>query len=193
MLSSRSLKLAVPGMCLAAAALLVAGCDRQSADTSQPQASIAPGGQELTGTLDRSHKGSEMPDFTFKDPSGKEISLASLRGKPLLINLWATWCAPCVAELPLLDQLAAARGGELKVLIVSQDTQGAGRIPAFLSDRKITQLEPWLDPENRLSDHYATGTLPTTVYYDAQGREVWRLAGAHDWSNAETAKLLAEK
>ena len=66
-----------------------------------------------------------MPDFQLKDPAGKELNLASLKGKPLLINLWATWCAPCVAELPQLDKLAGDHPG-LKVLTVNQDMDKLG-------------------------------------------------------------------
>ena len=138
--------------------------------------------------MDCSHKGSLLPDFTLSDPAGKSITLASLKGKPLLINLWATWCAPCVAELPQLDQLAA--GGKVKVLTVSQDMGEPQKVMQFLKDRQIKLLEPWLDPENALITQYNAGTLPTSVLYDAQGREVWRIVGPRDWSSAETAALL---
>ena len=140
--------------------------------------------------IDRSHKGSQMPAFTFADPAGKVLQLTSLKGKPLLINLWATWCGPCVAELPMLDRLAS--GGRTKVLTISQDMAGPEKIAAFLTARGVKNLEPWLDPENQLNFHYNTGILPTTVYYDAEGREVWRFVGAHDWDSAETLKMLAE-
>ena len=138
--------------------------------------------------MDCSHKGSLLPDFTLSDPAGKSITLASLKGKPLLINLWATWCAPCVAELPQLDQLAA--GGKVKVLTVSQDMGEPQKVTQFLKDRQIKLLEPWLDPENALITQYNAGTLPTSVLYDAEGREVWRIVGPRDWSSAETAALL---
>jgi thiol-disulfide isomerase/thioredoxin len=141
--------------------------------------------------MDRSHKGSELPDFTLSDQQGKELRLQALKGKPLLINLWATWCGPCVAELPMLGKLAVERVGELKVLTVSQDMQ-TEKVAPFLAAHGVPQLEAWLDPKNDLTFHYGTGTLPTTVLYDAQGREVWRYVGAHDWSSAETAEMLKE-
>jgi thiol-disulfide isomerase/thioredoxin len=140
--------------------------------------------------MDRSHKGSALPDFTFKDPAGKEIRLSSLKGKPLLINLWATWCGPCVLEMPMLEKLAAT--GEVKVLTVSQDMGQPEKVAAFFTERGFKALQPWLDPEGELATHYAASTLPTTVYYDAQGREVWRFVGGHDWGNAETTAMLAE-
>ena len=128
--------------------------------------------------------------MTFADPAGRKLALTSLKGKPVLINLWATWCAPCVTELPTLDKLAAS--GKIRVLTVSQDAGDPAAVPAFLKGKGITHLEPWLDPQNDLSFHYNTGTLPTTVLYDSAGREVWRFVGVHDWSDAATATLLAE-
>ena len=193
MLLSRSLKLAVLGF-----ALIAGGCDRESRETAQPQAADgAAAGSKPAGTFDRSHfdrshRGTQLPDFVLSDTLGNKIRLADFRGKPLLLNLWATWCAPCVVELPMLDRLAGSKAGALKVLTVSQDTGQPEKVAAFLKDRGIRQLEPWLDPENNLSFHYATGTLPTTVLYDAQGREVWRFVGGHDWTGGDTAAMLAE-
>lgn len=131
-----------------------------------------------------------MPEFKLSDAAGKSITLASLKGKPLLINLWATWCAPCIAELPQLDAIAAA--GKLRVLTVSQDTAKTEKVAPFLTDHGIKALEPWLDPENELISQFNAGDLPTSVLYDAQGKEVWRISGPRDWASAETADLLKE-
>lgn len=188
---SRSLTFAALGF-----ALIVGGCDRQSGGEAQPQASssapaAAPGSAgALTGVVDRTHRGALLPDFTLSDPAGKQLRLADLKGKPVLINLWATWCAPCVAELPMLDALA--KSGAVRVVTVSQDMGEPDKVAGFLTERGATTLEPWLDPRNDLSFHYGTGTLPTTIYYDAQGREIWRFIGGHDWSSAETRTMLAE-
>ena len=199
MLSSRPLNFAVLGLCVT---MLAAGCDRQSGEPAQPQGTDAPGGEAsasapaegaaaLTGTIDRSHKGTPLPDFTAKDPGGRTLKLSALKG-PVLINLWATWCAPCVTELPLLDKLAADRAGKLRVVTVSQDMGDGVKVAEFLKGKGVTRLEPWLDPENELAFKYGGGTLPTTVYYDGAGREVWRFVGGHDWTSAETARMLAE-
>ena len=161
---------------------------------AQPEASAPAGGEgasgEAAGTLDTSHKGSELPDFTLKDGSGKELRLASLKGKPLLVNLWATWCGPCVAELPTLQKLGADNAGKLQVQIVSQDMGKPEAVADFLKQRGITTLPGWLDPENQLASHYKAETLPTTIYYGADGREQWRWVGGRDWGSAETAKSL---
>ncbi len=184
---SRSLKLAVLGC-----AVLAAGCDRQTGSEAQPQpAASQPAEATAADRVDRSHKGSQLPDFALQDTQGRQLRLPSLKGKPLLINLWATWCGPCVAELPALGKLAVDRVGELQVVIVSQDSDTA-KVAPFLKEHGMPQFDAWLDPQNDLSFHYNTGNLPTTVLYDAAGREVWRYVGANDWSSAETAKLLEE-
>jgi thiol-disulfide isomerase/thioredoxin len=192
-LSFRPLNSAVLGLC---ATLLAAGCDKQSGEQAQPQgaaasASVPAGAAALTGTIDRSHRGEPLPNVTVKDPSGLSLNLKELKG-PTLINLWATWCAPCVTELPLLDKLAADRAGSLRVVTVSQDMDGGAKVAEFLKGKGVTRLEPWLDPENELAFRYGGGTLPTTIYYDAAGREVWRFVGGHDWTSAETMTMLAE-
>jgi thiol-disulfide isomerase/thioredoxin len=180
------------------AAGLLAGCDRQTPADTQPQSTAAApaegadDGGPFNGTLDISNRGAALPDFTFTDPSGKKLRTLDLKGKPLLINLWATWCGPCVLEMPTLDALAAAKAGKLQVLTVSQDLDQADAVGAFFNDRKLTRLAPWLDPENVLSQHYGTGVLPTTVLYDAEGREVWRMIGSHDWSGPRTDAMLAD-
>lgn len=184
MLSSRSLKIVALGC-----AALLAGCDRQSGEKAQPPASQGAAAQ--TGQIDRSHKGSQLPDFQLKDPSGKELNLASLKGKPLLINLWATWCAPCVAELPELDKLAADNPG-IRVLTVNQDMDKLEKVPVFLAQKGGKNLEPWLNPDNSLTFQFGAETLPATVYYGSDGREAWRIVGPRNWGDAETKTLLAE-
>ncbi|MFC3173564.1 TlpA family protein disulfide reductase [Novosphingobium bradum] len=168
------------------------GCDRQGGADAQggSSAATAPAAAEPAKGIDRSHKGSLAPTLVLADPAGRKLALASLAGKPFLVNLWATWCAPCVTELPTLEALALS--GKLRVITVSQDSGEPGKVAQFLKAKGLAKLEPWLDPQNDLSFHYATGTLPTTVLYDSQGREVWRFVGEHDWSGAETATLLAE-
>ncbi len=180
LLSSRSLTISALAL-----SLMVAGCDRQSGQ--QVQGELA--AKAATGAIDRSHQGSELPDFTLKDAAGAEVQLKNLKGKPLLINLWATWCAPCVAELPALDRLAAR--GKVKVLTVSQDMTQPEKIAPFLDQLGATRLEPWLDPENELGFQYQA-TLPTSIYYDAAGREVWRVIGPREWDDAASKALLAE-
>ncbi len=133
-----------------------------------------------------------MPDFTLSDPAGKKLRLPDLKGTPVLLNLWATWCAPCVTEMPLLDTLAGDMQGKLRLVTVSQDMQGAEKVRPFFAERKFAHLEPWLDPENDLVFHYGGNNLPLSVLYDAQGREVWRVAGDLDWASKDVRDKVAE-
>ncbi|MDE1916494.1 MAG: TlpA family protein disulfide reductase [Sphingomonadales bacterium] len=182
---------------------VLGGCDRQSGQNAQQAASSSltdaasdKADEAQIGTFDRSHKGSHLPDLTFTDTDGHPLRLAALTGKPLLLNLWATWCAPCVAELPTLDALAGAKGAGLQVVAISQDLGEGDALSAKVKDfwqgKGFRHIHPALDPQGEAASQYQAATLPTTIYYDAQGREVWRLTGGHDWSGKDTDKLLAE-
>ena len=188
----------LPGLVLG---LLLAGCDRQKADVPQgggapsdwagPREAGQPPARKPAGKLDRSHAGTAAPAVDFQSPEGTPVSLADFRGKPLLVNLWATWCAPCIAEMPTLDALAA-RDKSLQVLAVSQDMDGAAKVDPFFAERKFSTLQPYLDPEIALMSELRVDTLPTTILYDAEGKEVWRMTGMADWTGAETGKLIRE-
>jgi len=179
---------------LAAASVTLGGCDRQTGPNAQPgaQASASASAQaEAPGAgIDRSHKGAQMPDLAFTDAKGAAVRLSSLKGRPVLVNLWATWCAPCVAELPALAHLASAQQGKVAFVAISQDLGEPAKVKAFWAAKRLDALPLWLDPENTAAAQWQVGTLPTTLYYDAQGRELWRVTGAHDWANATA--LLAE-
>ena len=170
--------------------LLGLGCDRQK-DTSEQAAPVA---AEVAKGVDRSHKGAAAPAVTFRDPDGGDISLADFRGNPVLVNLWASWCAPCVKELPTLDKLAErhAIDGQLGVIAVSQDIGPQSSVEAFLAQHKIAHIGAFHDPEMALTSVLAVQIMPTTVLYDAAGKEVWRFTGDLDWTSAEAAKLLSE-
>jgi thiol-disulfide isomerase/thioredoxin len=142
--------------------------------------------------IDRSQAGKEAPETPFEDPDGEPVTLAQFRGKPVLLNLWATWCAPCVKELPTLDALAVREGNRLQVLTVSQDMEGREKVEQFLSKRGFKAIDSYLAPEMQLMDSLKIDTLPTTILYDAKGREVWRMAGDEDWTGAKAAALIAE-
>lgn len=147
--------------------------------------------QNPTGRLDRSFAGTPAPASSFQDPDGETVSLAEFRGKPLLVNLWATWCAPCIAEMPTLDALAG-REKDLQVLAVSQDMDGKEKVDAFFAQRSFSKLEPYIDPKLSLMMDLKVDTLPTTILYDAQGREVWRMTGMEDWEANRAAGLIRE-
>lgn len=185
-----SYRLNMPRFLVFLLAAALAGCGERAPE--QPAAvQPAPSEPLPTGRLDRSFGGTPAPTAQFQSPGGEPASLADFRGRPLLVNLWATWCAPCIAEMPTLDALAAREPG-LKVLTVSQDLDGRDKVQAFFAQRRFAKIEPYLDPELTLMTELGIGTLPTTILYDAQGREVWRMTGMESWTGKRASKLLRE-
>lgn len=173
--------------------LLLAACGSEPPESPSNETGQAPAvaGRPAIG-LDRSHAGRPAPDVLFEDPDGEPASLADFRGRPLLLNLWATWCAPCIKELPTLDALAAREGERLQVVTLSQDMEGRAKVEAFLATRKFAAIEPWLDSEMKMMAALGVTTLPATILYDSQGREVWRMIGDEDWAGEEAKALIAE-
>lgn len=174
---------------LLAAIVAIGACDRPGASAPEGAQTAAP----VQG-IDRSHAGTPAPDVTFRDPDGGDVTLADFEGTPALVNLWATWCAPCVKELPTLERLAEIHEheGNLAVVTVSQDTAPQGSVVAFLNRLNLTRLGSYHDPEMGLSAALDAQVLPTTILYDSRGREVWRYVGDLDWTGEEAARLLAE-
>jgi thiol-disulfide isomerase/thioredoxin len=173
--------------------LAVAACQKKqqpAANQNAPAAEVGP-----HKGVDRSHKGQPALNATFNDFEGHETSLKSFHGKPVLMNLWATWCIPCRTELPTLDKLAAAQrtDGKLSVIAVSQDSAPDASVKAVLAELKIKDLGAYHDPHSNLSGALGPDTvLPTSILYDAGGHEVWRYVGELDWTGPEAARLLAE-
>jgi thiol-disulfide isomerase/thioredoxin len=172
------------------AALALASCQKSSQPAANETEAAAPEGQ-VKG-VDRTHKGKAAPAAMFNDPDGNEINLAAFAGKPTLVNFWASWCAPCVKELPTLDQLARAHDGKLNVVAISQDDAPHASVEAFLKTHKIAALDSYQDPKMALAGALGAEVMPTSVLYDASGKEVWRYVGDEDWTSAEAARLLAE-
>lgn len=187
----------VIALLLATTLLLTGACDRRPQPTGQDEAGTVPevaatGGGEVpakAGAADRSHKGEAAPDVQFERPDGTPTSLAAFRGKPVLVNLWATWCAPCIQEMPTLDTLAGE--GKLKVVAVSQDLEGGKAAAPFLAKHGWKNLAAYADPKLGLSTGL-NANLPTTILYDAAGKELWRVQGAMEWTGAEARTLLGE-
>ena len=179
---------------LALAIVALAACSKpEQPANNQAQPAAAEAGPQKG--VDRSHKGQPAPDAAFTNPDGGDISLASFHGTPVLVNLWATWCAPCVKELPTLDRLAQSHDvdGELGVIAVNQEDKPHQAVAAFLGKLKIKDLGAYQDANMALLGKLGPdAVLPTTFLYDAQGKEVWRYVGDLDWTSPEAAKLLSE-
>jgi len=179
-----------------AAALALAACSkqqpqRQSQQTGANESAAAAAGESGIKGVHRDNKGKPAPSAEFTDADGKPVRLADFKGKPVLLNLWATWCAPCVKELPTLDRLA--QSGSIQVLAVSQDSGPHASVVAFLKSHQLGTLKPYQDEKSALSGALGPdAVLPTSMLIDANGNEVWRYVGDLDWTSPEAAKLLAE-
>ncbi|MEZ5894058.1 MAG: TlpA disulfide reductase family protein [Parvularculaceae bacterium] len=132
------------------------------------------------------------PDAVFEF-EGKPMSIARFRGKAVLVNFWATTCAPCLVELPSLDRLEADLGGRrFEVVAIAADPQGPERAREFLDRLNIAHLKLYADPT--LSFAFSAGgadVLPTSILYSAEGEEIGRIVGEVDWSSAEARALIA--
>ncbi|QYJ08087.1 TlpA family protein disulfide reductase [Qipengyuania flava] len=166
--------------------LAVAACDRGAPEAAQ-ESSASPAS---IGEIDRGAAGSPIPAVTVEDPAGETLDLPGDLGGPVLLNLWATWCAPCVKEMPLLDELQGDYQGRLRVITVSQDLQGAEKVEPFFAANSFAWLEPWMDPANELGFGIGGGMMPTTVLFGSDGREIWRVQGDYDWSSAEARAAI---
>ena len=175
-------------LALSLAAVALVSCSKQQ---PQPPAKETAASSEAGPhkRVDRSHKGQPLPVIRLDDGS----MLGAPAGKPSLVNVWATWCAPCVKELPTLDRLAEREKENLGVIAVSQDDAPHASVVAFLDKLKIKNAAVRQDSKMALSGALGPDTvLPTTILYDAEGKEVWRYIGDLDWTGPEAAKLLAE-
>lgn len=145
----------------------------------------------------------EMADFEYAVPprgvplapfehEGAEMTLEDFRGRVILVNFWATWCAPCLKELPSLDALQEALGSDdFEVVAIAADPRGPDVAARFLEKLDIARLKLYADPRLRLASSIGGGSvLPISILYDRQGREVGRLIGEADWESPEARRLV---
>ena len=167
----------------------LAGCSDSQPQPQQPPQDEEPG-MPVKG-VSRDHAGKAMPYAFLFNAEEEKVALAEASGKPLLVNLWASWCAPCVKELPTLEALSRRKSAP-RIIAVSEELAERASVEAFLKEHGIEALEAWRDPDMKLTGALEVQVMPTTVYYDSSGREVWRYTGDLDWTGEEAAKLLAE-
>ncbi len=178
--------------------LILGACDRQDSAKGQGAGHDATANSaEAAYEISRARAKTPFPDakfFTTDDgiQNAASVSLAKWRGKPVVLNLWATWCVPCKVEMPSLDTLASKNAGKFAVVAVSQDLDGADKVLPYFTSAKFAALEPYIDTENALLSASGGGALPLTILIDAKGREVLRVTGPLDWSGAEAEALIAE-
>jgi len=133
----------------------------------------------------------DLPPLTFDAPDGRKVRLADYRGHGVVLNFWATWCAPCVKELPELDALKPKIAADrITVLAVSMDRGGLPTIQKFFERTGIRNLEPLHDAGNSAARALGIRGLPTTLFIDRDGKVAARITGMHHYATAETEAFL---
>jgi len=160
------------------------GEDTETAGAPQLPASLS-GVVPADGTPD-------APEAAFFDEAGAPVTLAAFEGRFVVLNLWATWCAPCVAELPALARAQAALGEDALILPVDMEDKSAEEIRAFLDENGAGTLPAYIDREfavMRAFEAFSVG-LPYTIFIDASGRQVATASGPQEWDDPEAVAYI---
>ena len=152
-------------------------------------------GPELAkGTLEKFQLAKQpkpVPDLGFDDADDKPLKLADYKGKVVLLNFWATWCGPCVKEMPSLDKLQAEMGKDKFIVVpLSLDGPSRSKVAPFYADKKLAHLGVYFDKGKEAMQALNISILPTSILIDAQGRELGRLEGEADWEKPEALALV---
>ncbi|MBS7663206.1 TlpA family protein disulfide reductase [Pseudomonas lalucatii] len=134
-----------------------------------------------------------VAEVEFTDSQGKPRTLGDFQGRIVLLNVWATWCAPCREEMPTLDRLQARLGGaDFQVLALSVDPDGEQLVRDFYADIGIQHLALYIDETAQANRSLGAYGLPATLLLDRQGRELGRKLGAAEWDSPEVIDYLRE-
>ena len=135
--------------------------------------------------------GGPAPRVPFHGANGAPVSLDDFAGQVVLVNFWATWCAPCVHEMPSLDRLQQDLGGDdFQVVAISVDQGGEDQVRRFFQSQGLSDLEVYTDPSGRVAAAFGTPGLPTTVVIGRYGSWLGTLVGPADWAGPDARALL---
>ena len=121
------------------------------------------------------------PEVSFTDLKGNWVALADFKGKLVLVNLWATWCQPCLKEMPSLEKLQTDQADKLTVAAISEDRGGNQVVEPFAAKLGLDKVKIYLDPKSAVGHAFSVRGLPTTLVIDAEGRLIGRVEGAAEW------------
>ena len=137
-------------------------------------------------------RGDRAPEFRLPALDGRSVSLSDFRGKVVMVHFWATWCPPCVEEMPLLDKLYhTLQGKEFELLAVSVDEGGVGVVSAFLKKNSLN-VPVLLDSDKMISGLYGTFKFPETYIVDRRGVVRYKAIGPRDWGNPGNVKIVQD-
>lgn len=133
----------------------------------------------------------DLPDVAFEGLDGAKKTLGDLKGKVVLLNIWATWCVPCREEMPQLNALEAELGGDgFEVVAINIDKGGTEKAKVFLEEAGAKDLAFYADPTGKLFAKLKAVGMPTTLLLNSQGQEMGRLVGPADWASPEAKRLI---
>jgi thiol-disulfide isomerase/thioredoxin len=147
----------------------------------------------LTEGLEKLNPPLDPPDGVFVTQDGASHHLADFKGRGMVVNLWATWCMPCVAEMPSLQTLSVALAPQdIAVLPLSSDRGGADAVAAWYQQHNITALPVLIDPKGAMARAFKARGIPTTIIINTSNQVVARLEGAADWASPQAQTLIRQ-
>jgi len=181
-------KIVVFALILIVALLFTAGSSIFKTDAQSGACHIE---ENVLGNFNKSELLLNAPNTVFYDGSGNKHRLTDLRGKGIVLNLWATWCKPCILEMPQLNHLKSLLNEEdIVVLAISQDRQGAPVVKKFLKANKLYNLEAFIDKGGKLIRALKAKGLPTTILFNKENEEVGRVLGIAEWDAPEVVTFI---
>jgi thiol-disulfide isomerase/thioredoxin len=130
------------------------------------------------------------PAISFVDLTGNTVSLSEFTGKIVLVNLWATWCEPCLREMPSLERMQLRLGDKITVIAVSEDHGGSKTVEPFIDKLGLKSIKTYLDPKSAAERAFQVQGLPTTFLIDRKGRVLGRVEGAAEWDSPKLLDIL---
>ncbi|MDQ6619711.1 MAG: TlpA family protein disulfide reductase [Pseudomonadota bacterium] len=161
--------------------------------TRATSAATFPLGTSRTAALTPHKSPRDVADVRFENGNGEKRSLADFRGKVVLLNVWATWCGPCRAEMPTLDRLQARLGGaDFEVVALSIDRGGRAAVRSFFDETDVRSLAVYVDASTDAQARLGIIGVPTTLLIDRDGREIARLTGPAQWDRQEIVDTIKQ-
>ena len=130
------------------------------------------------------------PAISLADTTGQSVELSELHGKLVIVNMWATWCGPCLREMPSLERLQSRLGERIAVLAVSEDRGGNKTVEPFIAKLGLKSVKIYIDPKSEVGHAFGVRGLPTSFLIDREGKVLGRVEGAAEWDSPKILGVL---